>query len=88
MLWLYRRIIFGELVKEDLKNMLDLSLREKVIFAPLLLLVLLDGHLSDQLHLDLRADGDGLHPGLRPAHGCGRSRSRCKRLSKARTVRP
>ena len=39
MLWLYRRIIFGELVKEDLKTMLDLSLREKVIFAPLLLLV-------------------------------------------------
>ncbi|MBV5323795.1 MAG: hypothetical protein J0626_00210, partial [Rhodospirillaceae bacterium] len=39
MLWLYRRIIFGELVKEDLKTMLDLSLREKVIFAPLLMLV-------------------------------------------------
>ncbi|WP_374383896.1 NADH-quinone oxidoreductase subunit M [Dongia sp.] len=39
MLWLYRRIIFGELVKEDLKTMLDLSLREKIVFAPLLILV-------------------------------------------------
>jgi len=39
MLWLYRRVIFGELVKEDLKSMLDLSLREKAIFAPLLILV-------------------------------------------------
>ena len=39
MLWLYRRIIFGELVKEDLKTMLDLSLREKIVFAPLLVLV-------------------------------------------------
>jgi NADH-quinone oxidoreductase subunit M len=40
MLWLYRRIIFGELVKDELKNILDLNMREKVIFAPLVLLVL------------------------------------------------
>lgn len=34
-LWLYRRVIFGNLVKEDLKKILDVSLREKIIFAPL-----------------------------------------------------
>jgi NADH-quinone oxidoreductase subunit M len=39
MLWLYRRVIFGELTKPDLKKMLDLSPREIVIFAPLILIV-------------------------------------------------
>ncbi|MGH7185675.1 MAG: NADH-quinone oxidoreductase subunit M, partial [Pseudomonadota bacterium] len=40
MLWLYRRVIFGPLVKEELKSLLDLSPREIVVFAPLVLLVL------------------------------------------------
>jgi len=40
MLWLYRRVVFGELVKEDLKDILDLSRREIWIFAPLLVLVM------------------------------------------------
>ncbi|MCK5423980.1 MAG: NADH-quinone oxidoreductase subunit M [Emcibacter sp.] len=35
MLWLYRKVVFGELVKQDLKNMLDMSKREILIFAPL-----------------------------------------------------
>jgi len=39
MLYLVRRFIFGELDKDDVKAMPDLSLREKIIFAPLLLLV-------------------------------------------------
>jgi NADH-quinone oxidoreductase subunit M len=39
MLWLYRRVIFGDLTKEDLKKMLDLSPREKLIFAPLVVVV-------------------------------------------------
>ena len=39
MLWLYRRVIFGELTKEDLKGMLDLGPREVAIFVPLILLV-------------------------------------------------
>ncbi|MEQ9811392.1 MAG: NADH-quinone oxidoreductase subunit M [Azospirillaceae bacterium] len=39
MLYLYRRVIFGKLVKEDLKLLPDLSLREVAIFAPLLILV-------------------------------------------------
>ena len=40
MLWLYRRVIFGELTKDDLKDMLDLGPREMAIFVPLILLVL------------------------------------------------
>jgi NADH-quinone oxidoreductase subunit M len=40
MLWLYRRVIFGQLVKDHLQAILDLSLREKLVFAPLILLVL------------------------------------------------
>ncbi|NNG04415.1 MAG: NADH-quinone oxidoreductase subunit M [Inquilinus sp.] len=40
MLWLYRRVIFGELTKEDLKGMLDLGPREVAIFVPLILVVL------------------------------------------------
>jgi NADH-quinone oxidoreductase subunit M len=39
MLYLYRRIIFGKLVREDLKSILDLSPREIVIFAPLIVVV-------------------------------------------------
>ncbi len=39
-LWLYRRMIFGELVKEDLKGLLDLSRREVLVFAPLIVVVL------------------------------------------------
>jgi NADH-quinone oxidoreductase subunit M len=40
MLYLYRRIIFGVLNKPDLMGMLDLSAREMLIFAPLVLLTL------------------------------------------------
>jgi NADH-quinone oxidoreductase subunit M len=40
MLYLYRRVIFGQLTKEDLKSILDLSPREIAIFTPLVILVL------------------------------------------------
>ncbi|MCZ8313193.1 MAG: NADH-quinone oxidoreductase subunit M [Magnetospirillum sp.] len=36
MLYLYRRVIFGKFVHADLQTMPDLSLREKLIFAPLI----------------------------------------------------
>lgn len=39
-LYLYRRIIFGRLVKFELRNMLDLSPREVAVFVPLLVLTL------------------------------------------------
>jgi NADH-quinone oxidoreductase subunit M len=40
MLYLYRRVIFGRLVREDLKGILDLELREVAVFVPLILVVL------------------------------------------------
>ena len=40
MLYLYRRIIFGVLAKPDLKRMLDMNWRERLVFAPLIALVL------------------------------------------------
>ena len=39
MLYLYRRIIFGKITKDDLKAILDMDWREKVVFAPLIALV-------------------------------------------------
>lgn len=40
MLYLYRRVVFGELTKDDLKNMLDLNKREILIFTPLIVFTL------------------------------------------------
>src|SRR3546814_6903533 len=34
-LWLYRRVVFGELTKDDVKAMLDMSPRDIATFAPL-----------------------------------------------------
>src|SRR5690606_13770570 len=42
-LWLYRRVIFGELEKESLRELLDLSPREKAVIYPLVALVILFG---------------------------------------------
>jgi NADH-quinone oxidoreductase subunit M len=39
-LWLYRKIIFGELTKSSLKAILDMSPREVAVFLPLVLIVL------------------------------------------------
>jgi NADH-quinone oxidoreductase subunit M len=43
MLWLYRTVIFGEARNKDAAAMADIGLREIVIFAPLVVLVLLMG---------------------------------------------
>ena len=40
MLFLYKRVVFGELVKPDVRAMKDLSPREIAIFAPMIALVL------------------------------------------------
>ncbi len=39
-LWLYRRIIFGALIKDDLSEMFDLTRREIIIFLPLIILTI------------------------------------------------
>ena len=40
MLYLYRRVIFGTITKDDLRSILDLTPREVAVFAPLVLLTL------------------------------------------------
>ncbi|PJF08241.1 NADH-quinone oxidoreductase subunit M [Pseudorhodobacter sp. MZDSW-24AT] len=42
-LWLYRRVVMGEMIKEALKSITDMTRREKVIFAPLVFMTLLLG---------------------------------------------
>lgn len=39
-LWLYRKIIFGELTKDTLKTILDMNRREVAVFLPLVLITL------------------------------------------------
>ncbi|WP_237213886.1 NADH-quinone oxidoreductase subunit M [Falsiroseomonas oryziterrae] len=40
MLYLYRRVAFGRVTRDDLRSLLDLSPREVAVFAPLILLTL------------------------------------------------
>ena len=42
-LWLYRRVVFGDLIKESLKVIYDMTPREKWIFAPLIAMTLILG---------------------------------------------
>ncbi len=42
-LWLYRRVVLGDLIKESLRSITDLTGREKAIFAPLVAMTLLLG---------------------------------------------
>ena len=42
-LWLYRRVVMGDLIKESLKSITDMTVRERVIFAPLVVMTLLLG---------------------------------------------
>ncbi len=39
-LWLYKRVVFGEITNEEVKTMPDISVREMLIFVPLVLVVL------------------------------------------------
>ena len=42
-LWLYRRVVMGDLIKESLKTITDMSRRERAIFAPLVICTILFG---------------------------------------------
>src|SRR5690606_35575336 len=42
-LWLYRRVVMGDLIKEALKTISDMTRREKWIFAPLVAMTLILG---------------------------------------------
>src|SRR5712671_4329274 len=60
MLFLYRRVIFGTITREDLRGMLDLTPREKLVFAPLLVLVLWMGVYPSSFLTPIRASVDPL----------------------------
>ena len=47
MLWLYKRIIFGRLINEQMKVMKDINKAETYIFAPLIFLILYFGFYPD-----------------------------------------
>ena len=68
MLYLYRRVIFGELTKEDLKKILDVSPREIAVFAPLLLIVFVMGLYPilflDVMHVSVENLVDRYHSAL------------------------
>ncbi|TDL84232.1 NADH-quinone oxidoreductase subunit M [Palleronia sediminis] len=42
-LWLYRRVVMGDLIKESLRSITDLTARERWIFAPLVAMTILLG---------------------------------------------
>ena len=42
-LWLYRRVVFGDLIKESLKQITDMNRREVAVIAPLVVFTLLLG---------------------------------------------
>jgi NADH-quinone oxidoreductase subunit M len=42
-LWLYRRVVMGDLIKESLRTITDMTKRERAIFAPLVVMTLLLG---------------------------------------------
>ncbi|NNE78937.1 MAG: NADH-quinone oxidoreductase subunit M [Silicimonas sp.] len=42
-LWLYRRVVMGDLIKESLKSITDMTTRERAIFAPLIFMTILLG---------------------------------------------
>jgi NADH-quinone oxidoreductase subunit M len=51
-LWLYRRVVMGDLIKESLRSISDMTRQEKLIFAPLITMTLLLG-VYPSLALDL-----------------------------------
>ncbi|MCC6006322.1 MAG: NADH-quinone oxidoreductase subunit M [Rhodobacteraceae bacterium] len=42
-LWLYRKVMLGDLIRESLKSISDMTLRERAIFAPLVAMTLILG---------------------------------------------
>ena len=60
MLWLYRRVIFGELTKEDLKSITDLNAREIAMFVPMVIIVIWMGVYPESFLKIMRVSVDNL----------------------------
>jgi NADH-quinone oxidoreductase subunit M len=71
MLYLYRRVVFGALTKENLKTIVDVDSREVAIFAPLLLIVFVMGIYPslflDVMHVSVESLIDRYHGALAAA---------------------
>ncbi|WP_442754175.1 NADH-quinone oxidoreductase subunit M [Methylocystis sp. JAN1] len=59
-LYLYRRVVFGALEKASLKDIIDLTPREMLIFAPLIALTIYYGVLPGQILTSTQASVDNL----------------------------
>jgi NADH-quinone oxidoreductase subunit M len=60
MLYLYRRVIFGTITRDEVRAMPDLNAREKLVFAPLLALVLWMGVYPEPFLAPIRTSVDAL----------------------------
>ncbi|SNB51273.1 NADH dehydrogenase subunit M [Arboricoccus pini] len=60
MLWLYRRVVFGALTKENLKALKDVRLNEVVAFAPLIILAVVMGIYPSIFTAPMNASVDAL----------------------------
>ncbi len=71
MLWLYRRVVFGELDKPELKTILDLDRREIVIFVPLIVAVIWMGvypsSFLDAIHVSVQNLVDNYQAAIKAA---------------------
>ncbi|MFV9875962.1 MAG: NADH-quinone oxidoreductase subunit M [Rickettsiales endosymbiont of Dermacentor nuttalli] len=43
MLWLYKRIVLGDIINQEVRSLIDINCREIVVFIPLVILVLIIG---------------------------------------------
>jgi NADH-quinone oxidoreductase subunit M len=73
MLYLYRRVIFGQLTKDGLEKILDLSPREIAVFAPLVLLVIWMGVYPASFLEPMHASVDNLLAQMEPARAAARA---------------
>ena len=74
-LWLYRRVVFGDLIKESLKTITDMTPRERIIFAPLVVMTLYLGvypaAVTDIIGPSTAALVDGFQTALAEANAAG-----------------
>jgi NADH-quinone oxidoreductase subunit M len=74
MLYLYRRVVFGEIVHDDVRAMLDLSRREMALLAPIAAVVLWMGVYPESFLAPMRADVGTLLARVERARPIGDSR--------------
>jgi NADH-quinone oxidoreductase subunit M len=85
MLYLYRRVIFGVIEKADLRSILDLSPREIVVFAPLILVTLWMGVYPSSFLKPMNASVLNLVSRYETALGPSRAAPALAELSHSRT---